>query len=291
MSIAEKKSPLGDIDILYHRPCFWWYHELQMFKGIFLATFTIILLVIVVLYLPFSKINWGRISILPAATITVTGTAQSDVANSVATFGATVTATNADKQTAINTVNTKMTALITSVKNFGIADADIKTDNVSVYQLPQIVPLQGSAGGGTNVQTQIYPLPPVPAPGNGDWQASNSITITLRDVSKASGLSDILNNSGATNIYGPNLRTDTNTTATDTDLLSKAVANAKSKAESIAKAGGQTLGAMINVQEEGTSSPIFPMTMMTKEAGSSGTPVQPGTSTLSKSVTVIFELK
>src|SRR6266478_8580476 len=106
-------------------------------RNIFFAFGTIVLLVITVAILPIDKINWGRISILPAATITVTGTSEGSVANSQASFGATVTATNADKATAVNSVNTKMTTLIASLKTFGIADADIKTESVNVYQMPK----------------------------------------------------------------------------------------------------------------------------------------------------------
>lgn len=251
----------------------------RMFKNIFFAIGTIAIIALAILYLPLSKINWGRISVLPAATITVTGTAQSDIANQTAGFSANVTATNADKQVAVGLVNSKMTALIAALKNFGIADADIKTESVSVYQMPVAVP---------QTQTLIYPPAPVPS-GNTDWVANNSIAITLHDVSKTSGLSDILNSSGATNVYGPNLGIATDQTANDAALLSKAVADAKQKAESIAKAGGQALGAMINVQEDGTNSGIYPLAM--KATGSSGTPIQPGTTTLSKSVTVVFELK
>ncbi len=251
-----------------------------MLKNIFLILLSFVLLGIAIIFLPIDKINWGRISILPAATITVTGTSQSDVANQTAGFSATITSTNADKQKATDDVNTKMTALIKSIKDFGIADADIKTESVNVYQ---------------QTTTMMYPLPPQPA-GNGlpaqagDWTASNSIAITLRDVSKTSGISDILNKSGATNVYGPNLGVASGQTATDSVLLSKAVADARQKADAIAKAGGQTLGHMINVQEGGSNYPI-PMMYATKDSAGSGTPIQPGTSTLSKSVTVVFELK
>src|SRR5258708_2282515 len=247
-----------------------------MFKNFFFAVGTIVILAFAIPFLPIDKINWGRISILPAATITVTGTSQSDITNQTAGFSATITSTNADKQTAVNDVNTKMAALIKSVKDFGINDADIKTESINVYQQPQTT-------------IMMYPTPPQRT-GNGDWTASNSITITLRDVSKASGLSDILNNSGVTNIYGPSLTVATDQTANDATLLSKAVMDAKQKAESIAKAGGQTLGKMINVQENGTNS-IYPVFAMKSTGGSVPTPIQPGTSTLSKSVTVEFELK
>jgi uncharacterized protein YggE len=249
-----------------------------MFKNLFFAIGTITVLVAIATYLPIDKINWGRVSILPAATITVTGEAQSNVVNQKASFSATISVTNADKQTAVNKVNQEMTDLIKALKNFGIADADITTQQVSVYQMPTVQP-----------QTLIYPAPPVPA-SSGDWQASNTITINLNDVSKATDVSDILNKSGATNVYGPNLSAGNNTAQTDADLLSEAVANARKKAESIAKSGNQTVGKMINVQENGGNYPM-PLFATKDSSGGVGTPIQPGTTTLSKSVTVIFELK
>lgn len=269
----------------------------EMFKGVFFAVGTIIILALAIPFLPIDRINWGRLSVLPAATITVTGTAQGDVSNQVAQFSATVTVSDNDKQKATDAVNTKMTDLIKSVKDFGVQDADIKTQQVSVYQQPPVYPLgastngagSGSAPSGT-AQTLIYPVPPVRV-GTGAWYASNTISITLRDVTKASGLSDILNNSGATNVYGPNFTTGVDNSVADADLLAKAVADAKSKAQTIAKAGGQTIGKMINVQEDGISN-IYPMMMSAKGAGDTvSTPVQPGSTTLSKTVTVVFELK
>lgn len=262
---------------------------INLMRNVFFALGTIIILVVGVAFLPLDKINWGRISVLPAATITVTGSSQGDIANNQASFSAIVTATNADKQTAVNAVNSDMTALINSLKVFGIADADIKTESVNVYQMPPS-PRPVPQTGGTQTMMYPYPVPPVPS-GSGDWQATNSISITLRDVSKASALSDLLNKSGATNVYGPNLSVDAKNLS-DADLLSKAVADAKTKAESIAKAGGQSLGKMINVQESGVNYPL-PMMFATKDAAGTAvsSPVQPGTTTLSKSVTVVFELK
>src|SRR5438552_18951226 len=107
---------------------------MHMLRPIVTALVIFILISIAILFLPWDRINWGRISILPAATITVTGTSQGEQANQIATFGAAVTATNDDKQKATDEVNTKMTALLNAVKTFGIPDADIKTENVSVSQ-------------------------------------------------------------------------------------------------------------------------------------------------------------
>ncbi len=247
-----------------------------MFKNIFFAGGTIILLAVCVTLLPIDKINWGRISILPAATITVTGTSQGQEANQIASFNATVSVSSDDKQKAVDEVNSKMTALIAQVKNFGIPDADIKTQQVSVYQQPQ-------------PQTLIYPAPPIQNNGN-EWQASNTIEITVKDVSKTSGLTDILNK-GATNVYGPNLTVDPNNKTADNDLLAKAIQDAKMKADVMAKAGNQTVGKMINVAEGGASYPMPYLNLSASALKETSAPIQPGTSTLYKTVTVIYELK
>lgn len=254
-----------------------------MFKNIFFAVGTIVLLVVAVLILPFNRINWGRISILPAATITITGTAKGEEANQIASFNATVQSINNDKQKATDEVNTKMNEIITQVKNFGVKASDIKTQAISVYQRPRVVP-QGQP------ETLIYPVPPVVDQGSGQWYASNSIEIVLRDVTKASGLSDILNKSGATNIYGPNLTVD-NSSEAEANLLGKAIEDARTKADKMAKAGGGSLGKMINVIEGGGSYPIPYLDMRASSAKETSTPIEPGTSTLYKTVTVTFELK
>lgn len=260
--------------------------NVPMFKNLFFIVGTVVILLLAFLFFPIDRINWGRFSILPAATITVTGTATGNVANQKASFSATVSGTNSDKQTAINTVNNGMASLIKALKDFGLAESDITTAQITVYQqsTPVPVPMMGQT------QTTIYPMPPIRTGGNGDWFASNMISVTLGDVSKASSVADILNKY-ATNVYGPNLSVGDSPQA-DNDLLMQAVNDAKAKAQTIAKSGGQTLGKMINVQESGSN---YPMPLYaTKDVGlgaGTATPVQPGSSSLTKSVTVVFELK
>lgn len=251
-----------------------------MFKGIFFAIGTLAVVALAWPYLPFHA----------PYTVTVTGMAQGSVSNQVATFNATVTTSDNDKQKAIDTTNTKMTSLIDAVKNYGVNESEIKTGSISVYQNPGIYPMmQGSAPSGSGTaQTQVYPMPPIRV-GNGGWTASNSITITLHDVSKAGGLADVLNASGATNVYGPNFTVD-NTSDAQSTLLTQAIEDAKKKATNIAKANNQSIGKMVSVSEDNVGN-VYPL--YAKAAGAPGTttPVEPGTTSLSKEVTVTFELK
>ncbi len=222
------------------------------------------------------QINWGKLEIAPASTITVTGTSRMDQAPQVASFNATVSIDDDDKAKAVSEVNAKMTALLASVKAFGIADADIQTSQVSVYE---------------NTKPEILIYPPRPTNAKA-WQATNSITIKVRDTSKASGLTDLLNQSGATNVSGPNFTIE-DTTSSDSELLVKAIADAKDKANAMAKAGGRALGKMITVTEGMSSGPFYAVSSLEKAGDARGvpSPIEPGTQTLSKTVTVIFELK
>jgi len=253
----------------------------MMLKNVFFALGTLVLLAVTWYYLPFHA----------PYTVSVTGTAKSAVSNNMSSFNATVSETNEDKQTALDAVNKKMAGLIKSLKDFGIPDADIKTQQVSVYQQPEVVPMRGSEspspGSGTTpngAQTLIYPVPP--GAGKLVWYASNSIDVTVRDVSKVSQVSDILNKA-ATSVYGPNLGVDQNTQS-DVELLTQAINDAKSKAEAIAKANGQRIGRMVSVNELGSN---YPLPLYGVKDASVGTPIEPGTSNLSKSVNVVFELR
>src|SRR5258708_3967699 len=109
-----------------------------MVKQSFLTAFLTIVFAVLVLYLfPWDKVHIGNNPLFPRSTITVTGEAQGSQKNQIATYNVTVSASNDDKTKATDDVNTKMTNIINGIKAMGIADDDIKTENISVYQNPQ----------------------------------------------------------------------------------------------------------------------------------------------------------
>jgi uncharacterized protein len=232
----------------------------------------IIILLLAAYFIPWRNVNWGKVAMLPGSTITVTGEARSEQANQTASFTAGVTEVSDDKDQAVEAVNTTVAELIQAVKDFGIDDADIKTQNLSVYQMEEPITLDG--------RQRTEP---------GAWRVSNDISIRLRDINQASELATLLTNSGATNVFGPNFTVD-ETTDAELGLMDQAIQNARAKAQSIAQASGKQVGEVINVIEGGASSPVYPMLRDAMGAGG-GAPVEPGTSTISKSLTVTFELK
>lgn len=232
----------------------------------------VILLFLGAYFIPWENVNWGSVTMSPVRTVTVTGEATKQESNQLASFSAGVDAVNANKETAIAEVNKKMSDLTEALKTFGIPEADIRTQNMSVYQ----------------EQESYYAEDGVQRSRPGQWRVNNSLDITLRDVSQVTAMNDLLVKSGATNVYGPNYRTDD--TQKGDDLLNEAVKNARIKAEALAESQGAVLGSVLQVVESGS---VNTMPMYRDMGGMGGGGVQsfPGTTTLSKSVSVTFEIK
>lgn len=197
----------------------------------------------------------------PTSTVTVSGEAKSEQKSQVATFNAGVMVVSDNKETAVSDVNTKMEAIVTSVKDFGIEEKDIKTQNLSIYQQEQ--------------------------PRAGEWRVSTDISIKLREVDKANDLANLLTQSGATSVYGPSFAVD-DTVEAEEGLIGQAIKNAKEKAEVIANASGRKLGKVKSVTEGYSSPGLYPVM---ERASGGGASLEPGSQTVSKTVTVVFELE
>lgn len=230
----------------------------------------IILLSLVVIgafFLPWKFINWGTFAWKPAATVTVIGEAKTEEQNKKATFTAGISIIKDKKDDATGEVQTKMTAIIDAVKQFGIKAENIQTQNLSINQEEE-----------TYVEGGKQKRRP------GQWRANNSIEITLDDVGKAGALTEMLSKTGANNIYGPNFTLGTNPDENNA-LLTKAVDDARKKAELLAKAAGKHLGNILTVSEGTTTAP-----KLFEGAGIGGGAMEPGSQTVQKTVTVTFML-
>lgn len=230
-----------------------------------------VLAVAAIFLIKWQNVNWGKIQLAQPETVTVVGEAKGQQKSQISKFSATVNRVNDDKQKAIDEVNENMKQVIAKIKGFGIDEKDIKTQSVSIYQNQETYYEDGR-------QKQRM----------GQWNVSNSIEITLRDVAKTSELTNLLADSGANNVWGPNFYVD-ETTSIEADLSKQAIDNAKEKAGKIAEASGKKLGKIVSINEGGTSSGARPLAY--EGGGGGGAPVEPGTIAVEKQITVVFELK
>ncbi len=230
-------------------------------------------LLAVIYFFPWKDITWGRLVMGPERTVTVTGYAESKEKNQIANYNAGVNAVKDSKDEAVKEVNDKIKAITEAVKDFGVDPSDIQTQSMSVYQ-----------------RQESYYDNGVQKSKPGQWDVNNTITVTLRDVNRASAMADLLTKSGATNVYGPNFQLDTSKKAEDS-LMTEAIADAKIKAEAMAKASGTGLDKVISVSEGSTGGVSYPLYAMDGRGGGGGASVEPGSTKISKTVTVVWSLK
>lgn len=224
-------------------------------------------------FFPWRDVRWGSVELAPPKLITVTGEATERQQNQIAQFTAGVSAVNDNKDRAVAEVNEAMDKLVRQIKEFGVAEGDIQTQNLSIFQGEETYYADGQ-----------------PKQRPGQWRVNNSVTITLRDITRAEALTKLLSDSGANSVYGPNFTMDTEKRPQD-ELLAQAIDDAKKKAEVMANASGGKLGAIISVSEGITPGFIGPVFTARLEAGGGGGPVEPGSSLVTKTVTVTFALE
>ncbi len=224
-----------------------------------------ILPVLVVLFFTLFYLAVGRKSY-----ITVTGTYSSQESNQQASFGAYLESKNADKQVAVDNLSERTEAVMTALRDFGIPQGDLMTTTVNVYQ------------------EQLY-NPDTSRSDLGDWIASTNIEVKLAEGDRAQELISLLTSLDINNYYGPNY-TYSNENVDQSALLTGAYENAVEKAQSMAQLRGMRLGRMVSfVEGYSPDSPII-YGRMDGLGGGGGVPVEPGTSEISKTVTVTFEL-
>jgi len=215
--------------------------------------------------------SWGRLTLDPPRTVTVVGEAKSQEKSQIAIFSAGVNAYNDDKNAAVNEVNTKVSAIIEAVKEFGVLAGDIQTQSLNIYQNQEQYYEDGR---------QKYRA--------GQWNVGNTIEVKLRNVDQASSLAGLLTKSGATNVWGPNFSFD-DTSQAATALFDAAFTNAQEKAGKVAVSAGLKLGSVVTIVEAGSSQQAVPYARM--EGGGGGAPIEAGSGTVVKTVTVTFELE
>ena len=229
----------------------------------------VVLGALVVLQLPSSAQTNPSGSTASQRSVTVTGTAtiKASPDEPVISLGVQTQANTA--QGALSDNAAKMTKVLASLADEGIAKDDIATSYVSLY--PTYDP---------NGQTIT------------GYQAQNQIDVTVRDLSKVGHVIDAAVGAGANLSNGITFQLSDQNQGMD-QALADAVKNARDKAETLAAAGDASLGEVITIQEG--SAPNYPPIPYAKAfdaaAGASvPTPIEPPTIQTQVTVTVTWAL-
>ncbi|HWY79345.1 MAG TPA: SIMPL domain-containing protein [Candidatus Sulfotelmatobacter sp.] len=214
--------------------------------------------------------------------LTVTGTASIKAIPDKTTVSFTVNKTAATLQDAQNQTNTFTNKIVADLQKSGISKNDIQTSNYN--SSPNYNDQAGIPNGMLMRSSQSQTII--------SYTVSEYITITIYNNDKTNIVIDTITKDNAENISGPALAfSDTLQQTLENDARTKAIANAKQKAQNMAIAAGIHLGKLVKIQEENPN-PIFPMMMNSTALGSAKTiptQINPGQNTVSASVTLSYQ--
>lgn len=197
--------------------------------------------------------------------VTVTGEATVAVAPDTAVIRVGVSSAAKTAREASDANRKQMTAVLAAIKDAGIAARDIQTSRLSLQ--PQYDP---------NRSGTAHLL---------GFQATNQITVNIREIDKLAGIIDQAIAAGANEMSGLEFIVSEQSKLLD-QARDDAIADARRKAERYAKAAGVKLGAVTSISEEGSTPP--PRLMQAMRAGAA--PVAPGEQTLRAVVSVSFDI-
>jgi uncharacterized protein len=205
----------------------------------------------------------GSAGTLPG--ITVVGVGPAHAVPDVADWSFGVQSEAVKAQDALQEAAKETRRIVDALKDAGIAQEDLRTEQVSLYP-------RTSNDGLTVI----------------GYTASSSVHATVRDLSKAGVVVDAAVEAGANQVYGPSLRVSDNRSQYRA-AADAAMDDARARAQALAAKASVTLGTPIAIVESGGGYPT-PMYDSVRAAGEASVPIEPGVDEISATLTVTFAI-
>lgn len=172
-----------------------------------------------------------------------------------------------------NKINSVINDVTNGLKKLGIDDKDIKTTDYSIY------PTYDWTSGKQKIT---------------GFNASTNLSVKVRNIEKINEVVDSATTNGANQVSNISFDVDNKTELEET-ARREAVAEAKKKAEDIAKITGFKLGKIINYSENNATLPravgYGGMNLKTMEASVADTDIQTGSSEIKITVTLSYQIE
>jgi uncharacterized protein YggE len=206
----------------------------------------------------------------PQRTITVTGTGLVTLTPDIAYINIGVHSQDASASVATAVNNTKSLAVIDVIKAAGVEEKDIQTTNFSIYPQQQY----DSNGNMTGI---IYVV-------------ENTVYVTVRDLSKLGGLLDASVQAGANTINSISFDVADKSAALSQARLA-AVQEARKQADELTAAAGVSLGDVQTISYYDSTAPVSIQYSRADISSAGSVPVQAGSTQISTTVTIVYEVK
>lgn len=196
-------------------------------------------------------------------TVNVSATGSTEIAPDAAKASLTVSTVDANSASAAQSATaTTTTKVVDALKNAGVDSADIATQSISVSPVYRY--------SSTGSQTLD------------GYQATQSLTVTLRDLQTAGATLDAIVTAGGNSVRIDSLSTYvSDPAAASQKARAQAVTVARAQAEQYAELLGFSLGSVASVTETSSNAPA-PIAMADAATGEKvSTPIEPGTTKVS----------
>ncbi len=199
-------------------------------------------------------------------TVSVTGTGSVYGTPDTVNFDLGVHTTASSASAALAANNAKMARLMASLRGDGVPAKDLATANLDLY------PTTDANGRTTG------------------FAVDNTLSVTLHQVAKAGSVIDAAVRATGNGVQMSGV---TLSISDQSSLLAsaraKAMASARRAASQLAQASGRSLGAVVRITDQGSSSPtVYPLYL---KAAAASTAVQAGQQQLSDQVSVVYRLR
>ena len=210
------------------------------------------------------------IAVADDATITVTGSASVTLKADYAQVSVGVSTTAETVQKASEENNAAIFTVIEALKEAGIAEEDIATSNYSVHAEYDYSSFGGQKLTGYNV--------------------TNQLTVIIRDMEHIGATLDKATAAGANSIYNIQFLSTKADEAQD-EATVYAVQDAMRRAKLLADAAGLKLGGIKSISDSTSGWVVSTRTYASKLDAVAGNSILPDDTSVSASVTIVFELK
>lgn len=204
------------------------------------------------------------------STISVNGTGEARIAPDMATIQLGVTTQAESAAEAMKQNAERQTAVIAALGEAGIEQADVQTSGLNLNPMMDY--------GENRAPTVV------------GYQASNMVSVRVKEIGNLGQVMDAIVNAGANEINGISFQREDGTDAED-DARRKAVEDARRKAEVLAEASGLTLGPVLSLRD--TPQPEGPRPMMMEARAASdaaSTPIAAGELSMSAQIEAEYAL-
>lgn len=209
------------------------------------------------------------VAVADDATITVTGSASVKLKADYARISVGVSTKAKTVEQAANANNAAIYAVIEALKEAGVAEEDIATSNYTVYAEYEYSSVGQQLAG---------------------YNVTNQLTVIIRDMEHIGATLDKATAAGANNIYNIEFLSTKANDAQD-EATVYAVQDAMRKASLLAGAAGLNLGGIKAITEASASYGLVTRSYASKLDAVAGNSILPDDTSVTASVTIVFELK